>query len=175
MFLGSRFYKSMDNGVTVEFRERLSTLFLIFLFDIAVFATAFVLIDHFLGFDPPTIALLGVIGVWAVWDGLFPFLIQRRIVIDRKNKVLNWTGGAARFIFKTRKIPLSDISGILIHETAESAFSEEEGPEGKDIIYLCVRGRSEIRIDAAIDEFYLNSLTHTLAEKIGCNVVTRRF
>ncbi len=177
MFLGSRFHKTIDDEKTTVFREQLSTLFFICLFDISVFSAALVLVHRYLEFNAVTTALLAVIGVWAILDGLLPLLIQRRIMIDRKSKTLFYTGGAARFFFKTLKIPISDIGSVVIKETAESAFSKkrEVDGDGKDIIYLAVRGRNDLKIDAAMDESYLNALAYELSETIGCSVVTRRF
>ncbi len=176
MFLGSRFHKSMDNEETTEFREYRSTLIFIFLFDLACFLAAFGAVYLYLEKTPATIAMVACIGIWAILDGLLPLLIQRRILIDRKSKTLFYVGGAARFFFKTRKIPISDISGVVIKETAESSLSsEEEGPQGKDIIYLAIRGRNDLKIDAAMDESYLNSFAYELSEKIGCGMVSRRF
>jgi len=178
MFLGSRFYKSFDSEETIEFREQLSTLFFICIFDISVFGAAIVLVQLYLGINPATIALLACVGAWTLVDGLLPLLIQRRIVIDRKSRLLSYTGGAARFFFKTLKIPIPHIGSVVIVETAESAFSEARGPYGtygKDIIHLSVRGRNDLKIDAAMNESYLNALAYELSEAIGCNVVTKRF
>ena len=176
MFLGSRFHISKDSEETTEFREYRSTLIFIFLFDLACFLAAFGAVYLYLEKTPATIAMVAGIGLWAILDGLLPLLIQRRILIDRKSKTLCFTGGAARFFFKTLKVPISDIRGIVIKETAESAFSsEDEGPYGKDIIYLAIRGRNDLKIDAAMDESYLNAFAYELSEKIGCGVVSRRF
>ena len=175
MFLGSRFHKSTDNEETIEFREYRSTLVFIFLFDLACFLAASGSVYLYLEKTPATIAIVACIGVWAILDGLLPLLIQRRIVIDRKIKTLFYTGGAARFFFKTFEIPVSEISNVVIKETAESAYSEERGPDGKDIIYLAIRGRNDLKIDAAMDESYLNAFACELSEKIGCGVVSRRF
>ena len=175
MFLESRFYKSMDNEEKIEFREYRSTLTFIFLFDLACFLAASGLVYLYLEKTPATIAMAACIGVWALLDGLLPLLVQRRIVIDRKSKTLFYTGGAARFFFKTLNIPISDISNVVIKETAESALRQKRGSSGKDIIYLAIRGRNDLKIDAAMDEFYLNDFAYELSEKIGCRVVTQRF
>ncbi len=172
MFLPSKYYIYKENDLHIEFREKKLKLYfgslLLFAVGLACLLK-FMLAENkahaeAIGLSGIIISLIGVLFVIA---GVVPALSVGKIVIDRKDKKLSFSGGIRKFIFSPLKVCFSQINRIEIKEEKMFRYGFALGWAK---IILKLDGHNDVEIDHSSDDEYLNRMALKMSNLIGCGV-----
>ncbi len=172
MFLPSKFYIHKENDHLIEFREKKSKLYAGCLVLIAMGLVYIIMTFSAKSSGNPEtdhwarMILIGV-GVGHMLIGGIPMLTVGKILIDKNQKYLLFSGGIRKFYLSPVKVTFSEISHLEIKEVYYGRYGLGST---WDKVILKLNKRNAIELDRSRNDEYVNEMIYKISQSVECKV-----